>query len=151
MQRLKFSCLPDSSKRIAAAVAVAAAAALAGCSGLTPIEKLVAAQDAEPLLVQIRAGEVGINEPLPWGGAFGVQPSYFTPLCAAAFGGAVAALDELLALGADVNIECSPSMTPLDLVMTHRSGQKAVKMGKLLQARGANARWGTRHVVQARL
>jgi hypothetical protein len=139
------------SKRLAAILAMGAAAVFAGCSSLTPIEKLVIAQDAEPLLAQIRAGEVGINDELPWGGAPGVRPSYFTPLCAAAFGGAVAALDELLALGADVHVECSPSMTPLDLVMTHRSGPKAAAMGRLLKAHGAGTRWGTDYVVQARL
>jgi hypothetical protein len=138
-------------KRLGTLLAAGAIAAFAGCLSLTPIEKLVIAQDAEPLLAQIRAGEVGINEKLPWGGALGVKPSYFTPLCAAAFGGAVAALDELLALGADVNAECSPSMTPLDLVMTHRPGPKAAAMGKLLQARGADTRWGADHVIQARL
>lgn len=147
MRHFTFTHAPLASKRLAAVVAVVAAAVLAGCSALTPIEQLVTAQDAEPLLAQIRAGHVGINEPLPWGGAFGVKPSYFTPLCAAAFGGAVAALDELLTLGADANVECSPSMTPLDLVMTHRYGQKAVVMGKLLQAHGATTRWGAKYVI----
>lgn len=137
--------------RFARRFAVGAVAVFIGCSSLTPIEKLVIAQDAEPLLAQIRAGEVGINDKLPWGGAPGVNPSYFTPLCAAAFGGAVAALDELLALGADVNVECSPSMTPLDLVMTHRSGPKAAAMGRILQAHGAGTRWGEDYVIQARL
>jgi hypothetical protein len=140
-----------SRRRLAAALALCAATALGACSSLTPIEKLVIAQDAEPLLAQIRAGEVGVNDLLPWGGAFGVRPSYFTPLCAAAFGGAASALDELLALGADVDVECSPAMTPLDLVMRHPSSQKAMTMSRLLQARGANARSAVDYVIQAQL
>ena len=132
-------------------VRAVAVAALGGCSSLTPIEKLVIAQDAEPLLAQIRAGEVGINEPLPWGGAFGVEPSFFTPLCAAAFGGALAALDELLALGADVDAECGPAITPLDLVMRHPSARRAVAMGKLLQAVASTTRPAPGYLVHARM
>ena len=137
--------------RSATVLATAATLVAVGCSSLTPIEKLVIAQDAEPLLAQIRAGEVGINDKLPWGGMPGLEPSYFTPLCAAAFGGVAPALDELLTLGADVNIECGPSVTPLDLVMRHRSGPKAVALGKLLQARGADTGWGTDYLIQARI
>ena len=60
------------------------AGAVAGCSSLTPIETLIAGRDAEPLLAQIRAGSVDVNQSLPWGGGLGIAPSYFTPLCAAA-------------------------------------------------------------------
>jgi hypothetical protein len=151
LRHLTFNYAPKAFTRIVAILALVVAAALTGCSSLTPIEKLVIAQDGEPLLAQIRAGEVGINDKLPWGGALGAKPSYFTPLCAAAFGGAVDTLDQLLALGADVHVECSPSMTPLDLIMTHRSGPKAAAMGKLLQAHGADTRWGADYVIQARL
>ena len=137
--------------RLSRALAVAATAAIVGCSALTPIEKLVIAEDAEPLLAQIRAGEVGVNDQLPWGGMPGMKPSYFTPLCAAAFGGVAAAVDELLALGADANIECSPAITPLDLVVRHRSGPKSLAMRKLLQAHGAGTLKGPDYVTQARL
>jgi hypothetical protein len=111
---------------------------LAGCSSLTPIEQLVIAQDAEPLLAQIRAGSVDVNQPLPWGGGFGIRPSYFTPLCAAAFVGATSAFAELLTLGADADASCGESSTPLDLVMRHPSGSKAAAMRALLQARGVD-------------
>lgn len=124
---------------LGAALAVSVIALQPGCSSLTPVEKLVIAQDAEPLLAQIRAGEVGVDDRLPWGGAFGAAPSYFTPLCAAAFGGSVSAMQELLLLGASVNAECSPSVTPLDLVMRHSSQRKAGVMADLLRARGARA------------
>ncbi len=126
------------------------AAVASGCSSLTPIEKLVIAQDGGPLLAQIRAGEVGVNQLLPWGGGFGVKPSYFTPLCAAAFGGAVAAVDQLLALGAEVDVQCGASATPRDLVMRHPSGKKAA-LDRLLQARGVAAQPRPEPVVQARM
>ena len=115
----------------------AAAAALNGCSSLTPVEKLVIAQDAEPLLAQIREGEVGVDDLLPWGGSLGANRSYFTPLCAAAFGGAVAALAELLELGADVEVRCFPSATALELVLRRPSNGTALEMRSLLLARGA--------------
>jgi hypothetical protein len=121
-----------------------------GCSALTPIEKLVIAQDAEPLLAQIRTGEVNVNQPLPWGGGFGVEPSYFTPLCAAAFVGSMAALDELLNLGADAKATCGQSDTALDLVMRHPSGSKAAAMRALLQARGIDFQAQPRYL-QARM
>jgi hypothetical protein len=79
----------------------------------------------------------------------GAAPSYFTPLCAAAFVGSVAAMQELLLLGASVKAECSPSVTPLDLVMRHPSHQKASLMGDLLRSRGADARLAPEYVVQA--
>jgi hypothetical protein len=125
---------------LALAAAAAAAAAVSGCSSLTPVERLVIAQDAGPLLAQIRGGEVGIDDLLPWGGAFGVEPSYFTPLCAAVFGGAVDALEELLVLGADVDVRCRPSVTPLELVMRRPSDGKASLMRSLLHARGAGSK-----------
>lgn len=134
---------------IAASLALSAVVAGSGCSSLTPVEKLVITQDAEPLLAQIRAGEVGIDDLLPWGGAFGSAPSYFTPLCAAAFVGSVTAVQELLLLGASVDAECSPSLTPLDLVMRHPSHQKASLLGDLLRSRGASARLAPDYVVQA--
>lgn len=134
-----------------AAGALLAAAAFAGCSALTPIEKLVVDRDGGPLLAQIRAGEVGIDQRLPWGGLPGMSPSYFTPLCAAAFGGAVAVMDELLALGADVDVECSPSVKPLDLALRHRRGDDAAAMGQLLRDHGADPGRDDARVMQARL
>ena len=126
------------------------AGALAGCSSLTPMERLVIAQDAGPLLAQIREGVIDVNQPLPWGGGFGVQPSYFTPLCAAAFVGATSVLDELLGLGADVEASCGGSTTALDLVMRHPSGSKAAAMRELLQARGIDLQARPR-LAQARM
>ena len=136
-------------RRFAAVVSLAVSI-LSGCSALTPMEKLLIAQDAEPLLAQIRTGEVGVNQPLPWGGGFGVRPSFFTPLCAAAFVGATSALDELLDLGADVKAKCGQSDTPLDLVMRHPSGSKAAAMRELLQARGVDFQVQPRYL-QARM
>ena len=135
-------------KAIAAAFALSAVVLLSGCSSLTPVERLVITQDAGPLLAQIRAGEVGIDDMLPWGGAFGAAPSYFTPLCAAAFVGSVPAMQEMLLLGASVDVECGGSVTPLDLVMRHPSHQKAGLMGDLLRSRGANARLAQDHVAR---
>ena len=126
------------------------AGAVAGCSSLTPIETLIAGRDAEPLLAQIRAGSVDVNQSLPWGGGLGIAPSYFTPLCAAALVGASAALDELLALGADVNADCGGSSTPLDLVMRHPSGSQSAAMRQLLQARGGSFQAHPR-LIQARM
>lgn len=137
-------------RRSIAALVLSAAASIAGCSALTPVEKLLIAQDAEPLLAQIRAGEVGVDDRLAWGGALGAAPSYFTPLCAAAFGGAVSAVEELLALGAAVDVECGPSVTPLDLVLRHPSPGKAMAMRRLLQERAATARTRADFPVQAR-
>ena len=131
--------------------AVALAAGVVGCSSLTPIEKIVIAEDSEPLLAQIRAGEVGVNAQLPWGGVPGMKPSYFTPLCAAAFSGMAAAVGELLALGADPEIECSPAIRPHDLVVRHRSGPQVVAMRKMLQAREGRALRDADPVTQARL
>ena len=135
--------------RLAGVVAIVAA--LAGCSSLTPIEKLVVDRDGGPLLAQIRAGEVGIDQPLPWGGIPGMSPSYFTPLCAAAFGGAVAVMDELLALGADANVDCGASQRPLDLAQRHRSRQVAEAMSQLLTRYGAAGPRDDARLVQVRL
>jgi len=132
------------------ALPILVAGLLAGCSSLTPIEKLVIAQDAEPLLAQIRDGAVDVNQPLPWGGGLGIRPSYFTPLCAAAFVGATSAFAELLTLGADVDASCGESSTPRDLVMRHPSGSKAAAMRALLQARGVDSPEQPRYV-QARM
>ncbi len=126
------------------------AGAVAGCSSLTPIETLIAGRDAEPLLAQIRAGAVDVNQSLPWGGGLGIGPSYFTPLCAAALVGASAALDELVALGADVNADCGGSSTPLDLVMRHPAGSQSAAMRQLLQARGVDFQAQPRYL-QARM
>lgn len=115
------------------------------------METLVIARDAGPLLAQIRAGEVGVNQQLPWGGGFGVQPSYFTPLCAAAFAGALPAVDELLALGAEAEVNCGQSATPLDLVMRHPAGRNSAALDRLRQARGANPQPQPDFVVQARM
>lgn len=135
--------------RLAGVVAIVAA--LAGCSSLTPIEKLVVDRDGGPLLAQIRAGEVGIDQPLPWGGIPGMSPSYFTPLCAAAFGGAVAVMDELLALGASVDVDCGASQKPIDLALRHRDGQVADAMSRLLARYGAASPRDGARLVQARL
>jgi hypothetical protein len=135
--------------RLAGVVAIVAA--LAGCSSLTPIEKLVVDRDGGPLLAQIRAGEVGIDQPLPWGGIPGMSPSYFTPLCAAAFGGAVAVMDELLALGASVDVDCGASQKPIDLAQRHRDGQVADAMSRLLARYGAASPRDGARLVQARL
>ena len=141
------------SGRIAGDLAIVAAivALIAGCSSLSPIEKLVVDRDGGPLLAQIRAGEVGIDQPLPWGGVPGMSPSYFTPLCAAAFGGAVAVMDELLALGADVNAECGASQRPVDLAQRHRDGPVADAMSRLLARYGAASPRDGARLVQARL
>jgi hypothetical protein len=101
---------------------LSAAVSIAGCSALTPVEKLLIAQDAEPLLAQIRAGEVGVDDRLAWGGA----------------------------LGAAVDVECGPSVTPLDLVLRHPSPGKAMAMRRLLQERAATARTRADFPVQAR-
>ncbi len=133
------------------ALVAAIAAAVAGCSSLSPIEKLVVDRDGGPLLAQIRAGEVHIDQPLPWGGVPGMSPSYFTPLCAAAFGGAVTVMDELLALGADANVECGASQRPLDLAQRHRDGPVAEAMARLLSRYGAAGPRDDARLVQARL
>ncbi len=140
-------------RRLAGDVAIVAAivAGIAGCSSLSPIEKLVVDRDGGPLLAQIRAGEVGIDQPLPWGGLPGMAPSYFTPLCAAAFGGAVAVMDELLALGADANVECGASQRPLDLAQRHQSARVAEAMSRLLTRHGAASPREDARLVQARL
>ena len=151
IRHLLLARAPLAWRPLAAALTLSGVSLLAGCSSLTPVEKLVIEQDAAPLLAQIRAGQVDIDELLPWGGAFGAAPSYFTPLCAAAFGGAVSALDELLAMGADADVKCSHSLTPMDLVMRHSSSQKAVVMAKLLRARRAEARPLPEPVIQARM
>jgi hypothetical protein len=148
-RRLVFAGIGPALARTAGILA--AAAAIAGCSALTPIEKLVVDRDGGPLLAQIRAGEVGIDEALPWGGVPGMKPSYFTPLCAAAFGGAVDVMGELLALGADVHAECSPAVKPLDLARRHRSHPDAAAMGRLLRDHGADPRPDEDRVMQARL
>jgi hypothetical protein len=140
-------------RRIAGDIVVVAAivATVAGCTSLSPIEKLVVDRDGGALLAQIRAGEVGIDEPLPWGGLPGMSPSYFTPLCAAAFGGAAAVMDELLALGADVNVECGASQRPLDLAQRHRNGPVAEAMSQLLGRYGVAGPRDDARLVQARL
>jgi hypothetical protein len=126
------------------------AAAIGGCSSLTPIEKLIAGGDAEPLLAQIRDGTVDVNQPLPWGGGLGIAPSYFTPLCAAALVGASAALHELLALGADAQANCGGSSTPIDLVMRHPSTRESEAVRQLLQAHGVDLQ-GQPRFLQARM
>lgn len=149
LARHRVAALASSCRRLFA-LPLLLAGAIAGCTSLTPIEQLIAGRDAEPLLAQIRAGAVDVNQSLPWGGGLGIAPSYFTPLCAAALVGAAAALDELVALGADVDADCGGSSTPLDLVMRHPAGSQSAAMRQLLQARSVDFQLQPR-LLQARM